>query len=220
MRQLKKVELAEGYREAYESVPQELLELDFRLTIRTMQALSKGEPISPAELATLWEVPLEQVQSVLEAAVANGNAEIDSEGNLVGGILSLNPTSHRVSMDEQQLFAWCAYDAIYAPGVVGKTAHIESQDPGTGTTVRVAVSPEGIEDVQPEGAVVSIVAGGTDMRGGPDSPRCTQMLFFESRESANEWLAGRSDVAILTVEEVFELTDEFQIKPARRLGLI
>jgi alkylmercury lyase len=220
MQQIRKAELIEGYREAYKAVPQELLELDFRLTIRTMQALSKGKPISPSKLASLWEVPIEQVQSVLEAAVANGNAEIDSDGNLVGGILSLNPTSHRISMNDQQLYAWCAYDAIYAPGVVGQTARIESEDPVTGTLIRVVVTPEGVEEVQPEGAVASIVKGNTDMRGGPESPRCTQMLFFESHQSAEQWLLDRTNVAILTVEEVFDLAEEFQIEPARQLGLV
>lgn len=220
MQFLNKTDLVESYRRAYESIPQEALELDFRLTFKTIQGLSRGQPISPDELAEMWEVPLEQVRTVLEAAVENGNAEIDSDGNLVGGILSLNPTSHSIFVDDRKLYAWCAYDAIYTPGVLGKTARIESRDPVTGAPIRVIVTPQGIDDVEPKGAMVSIVAGNTDMRGGPESPRCTQMLFFESGESANEWMKGRPGVAILTVEEVFDLAREFQIEPAKRLGLV
>jgi len=123
-------------------------------------------------------------------------------------------------MDNQHLYAWCAYDAIYTPGVVGKTARIVSQDPVTGESIRVTITPEGVEDVRPEGTIVSVVGGKTDMRGGPDSPRCSQMLFFGSRESANQWLHGRSNVSILTVEEAFEIARQFQIEPARRLGLV
>ncbi|MFQ5922678.1 MAG: organomercurial lyase [Anaerolineales bacterium] len=220
MELLKKDELVEEYREAYEAIPKEALELDLRVTIRTIQALSEGKPVSPKELANIWELPLEQVQMVLDAAVAAGRAEIDDQGNLVGGVLSLNPTAHRISIDGNQVYTWCAYDAIYAPGVVGQTARIESQDPVTRESIRVTITPEGIEDIRPEGTVVSVVGGKTDMRGGPVSPRCSQMLFFGSRETANQWLQGRTDVAVLTVEEVFDLANEFQIEPAKRLGLV
>ncbi|MES0361721.1 MAG: organomercurial lyase [Anaerolineales bacterium] len=220
MEQLKKDELIEAYREVYDAIPQEALELDLRVTIKTIQALAKGKPVSPNELAIIWEMPLEQVQSVLTGAVAAGRAEIDSQRRLVGGVLSLNPTAHRISMDGKQLYAWCAYDAIYTPGVVGKTARIDSQDPVTGESIRVTITPQGVEDVRPQGTVVSLVGGETDMRGGPDSPRCSQMLFFGSRDSAQRWLQGRSDVSILTVDEVFDIVREFQIEPAKRLGLV
>lgn len=220
MEQLKKDRLIEEYREVYDSIPQEALELDLRVTIKTIQALARGKPVSPNELAKIWGVPLEQVRPVLAGAVEAGRAEVDSRGDLVSGVLSLNPTAHQISMDNQHLYAWCAYDAIYTPGVVGKTARIVSQDPVTGESIRVTITPEGVEDVRPEGTVVSVVGGKTDMRGGPDSPRCSQMLFFGSRESANQWLQGRSNVSILTVEEAFEIARQFQIEPARRLGLV
>ncbi len=219
MERLKKDELIETYREVYDAVPQEALELDLRVTVKTIQALAKGKPVSPNELARVWGMPLEQVESVLAGAVAAGRAEVDSQGDLVGGVLSLNPTAHRISMDGNHLYAWCAYDAIYTPGVVGMTARIVSQDPVTGESIRMTITPRGVEGVRPQGTVVSAVGGETDTRGGPDSPRCSQMLFFGSRESASVWLQGRADIAILTVEEVFKIAEEFQIEPARRLGL-
>lgn len=208
------------YREAYAAIPQEALELDLRVTIRTMQALSKGKPVSPTQLAAIWEMPVEQVSVILNQANENGRAEIDANGDLVGGVLSLNPTPHEVLIGNEHLYAWCAWDAIYAPGVVGKPAHIISKDPVTGETIKVSMTTTGIETVQPESAVVSVVGTEVDMRGGPESSRCTQMLFFESRESAKQWVQNHKGVFILTLEEAFELAKEFQIKPARRLGLV
>ncbi|NIS83399.1 MAG: hypothetical protein GTO14_25110 [Anaerolineales bacterium] len=222
MEQLTKDELIEEYREAYAAIPQEALDLDLRVTVRTMQAPAKGKPVSPDQLAKTWDLPLEQVRSVLATAVAAGQAEIDSQGDLVGGVLSLIPTAHRISMDGKQLYAWCAYDAIFAPGIVGKTARIVSKDPVTSNPIRIriTITPAGVTDVQPEGSVVSVVGGETDMRGGPESPRCSQMLFFESRDTAHKWLKGRANVSILTVEEAFEVARQFQIEPAKRLGLV
>jgi alkylmercury lyase len=220
MEQLKKDEVIKAYRKAYDAIPQEALDLDLRLTVRTIQALSRGKPVSPEQLAEIWEVPLEQVRSVLAGAVLAGRAEVNSQGDLVGGILSLIPTPHRISIGGKQLYAWCAYDAIYVPGLVGKTAEISTQDPITGDPIKIIITPDSVADVQPEGSVVSVVGVESDMRGGPKSPRCTQMLFFGSRDSAHQWLQGRPDMSILTAEEVFEIARQFQIEPARRLGLI
>jgi alkylmercury lyase len=220
MEQLKKDEIIAAYRESYDAIPREALALDYRVTIRTMQALAEGKPVSPERLAGIWEMPLNQVEAVLASAVASGRAETDSNGDLVGGVLSLVPTSHRISLDGKQIYAWCAYDAMYAPGVVGKTARIASEDPITGEPIEVTLTPAGVEEVRPEGAVISIVGPETDMRGGSDSPRCSQMRFFASRDSAHRWLRGRADVSILTVEEVFELAVKFHIEPAKELGLI
>lgn len=220
MKQLTKDEIIQAYRKAYDAIPQEALDLDLRVTIRTMQALAKGKPVSPDHLAEIWGMPLEQVQAILAGASAAGQAQVDSNGDLVGAVLSLTPTDHRMSMGGRQLYAWCAYDAIYAPGVVGKTAHITSRDPVSGEPISITVTPDGTADVQPEGSVVSVVGGDTDLKGGPESPRCSQMLFFASRETADEWLQGRAGVSILTVEEVLEIARQFQIEPARRLGLV
>ena len=210
----------EKYRDAYDAIPQAALELDLRVTVKTIQALAKGKPISPAQLANIWDMPLEQVQAILKQAEENGRVEINSQGELVGAVLSLNPTQHQILMDNQHLYAWCAYDAMYAPGVVGKPAQIVSKDPVTDRTIQVSITPDGVETIQPESAVVSVVDPGGDMSAGPESTRCTHMLFFESREAAEQWKQGRTGVSILTVEEVVELAKEFQIEPARRLGLV
>jgi len=212
--------LIEEYQRAYDAIPQEALELDLRVTVKTMQSLAKGNPISPAQLADIWEMPLEQVRAILDQAETNGQVEIDAQGNLVGAVLSLNPTHHQVLMGNKLLYAWCAYDAIYASGVVGKPAQIVSKDPVTGEMIRVSMTPTGVETVQPENAVVSVVSTGADMGTGPESSRCTQMHFFGSRESAEQWKQNLVGIYIFTVEEVFKVVKEFQIEPAKQLGLV
>lgn len=217
---LEKDELIEKYRAAYDAIPKEAFELDLRVTIRTVQALAAAKPVAPQRLAEIWEMPQEQVQAILEQAVASGRAQVDEQGNLVGAVLSFVPTQHRITLNGNQLYAWCAYDAIYVPGVVGTTARIASEDPISGDPIRLTITPAGVSEIRPESAVVTVVGAETDMRGGPTSPRCSQMLFFTSRESAEKWLPNHPGVAVLTVEEVFEIAKLFQIDPARRLGLV
>ncbi len=208
------------YREAYGAISQEALELDLRMMFKTIQILAKGNPVSPTQLADIWGMPLDQIQVILKQAEKNGRVEINDRGDLVGAVLSLNPTQHQISMDNQRLYAWCAYDAMYAPGIVDRPAQITSEDPVTGGKIQVSITPDGVEAVQPESAVVSVVNPGGDISAGPESTRCTHMLFFESRESAEQWKQDRTGISILTVGEIFELVKEFQINPARRLGLV
>jgi len=79
--------LIKEYREAYDAIPREALELDLRVTIKTIQALAKGKPVSLAQLANIWDMPLEQVQAILEQAEENGR------GPPVGGLELLVPVS-------------------------------------------------------------------------------------------------------------------------------
>jgi hypothetical protein len=80
------------YREAYDAIPQEALELDLRVTFKTIQVLAKGNPVSPTELADIWGMPLDQMQVILKQAEQNERVEINDQGDLVGAVLSLNPT--------------------------------------------------------------------------------------------------------------------------------
>jgi len=90
----------------------------------------------------------------------------------------------------------------------------------TGVTIRISINLDEVEAIQPESAVVSVIDPRGDMSAGPESTRCTQMLFFKSRESAEQWKQDRTGISILTVEETFKLVKEFQIEPARRLRLV
>ncbi len=219
MEQLDAANMIEAYRQAYGDIPQEALELDLRITIRTIQLLAEGHPVSAERLAAAWEMPLDQVQAILEGADAVGKAQLDGDGNLIGGVLSLVPTPHRVIVNGNQLYAWCAYDAVYIPGVIGKNAQIESMDPLSGETIQMTITQDGVIDLSPEDSVVSVVSPEVG-DAGPDGPRCSQMLFFASDKSAETWLKDHPGVEILTVEQVFEIAREFQVEPARQLGLL
>jgi alkylmercury lyase len=215
-----KEKLIEAYREVYNTIPQAAMELDLRVTVKTMQALARAKPVSPAQLAHLWEMPLDQVKTILGQAGESGQVEINDSGDVIGAVLSLNPTQHEVSIDNNRLYAWCAFDAIFAPGVVGKPARIVSRDPVTGETIRITITLAGVEEVEPETAVVSVLGPNLEMQVGPEGPRCTQMLFFGSHDSADQWQWKHSGVSILIIGEAFEIVNTFHIEPARRLGLV
>jgi alkylmercury lyase len=180
-----------------------------RLLIRLMRELAQGRPI-----------PKERVDQIIadmnidrEGAyrLLGEVAERDADKNIFGIMgLSLNDTPHRFYVNGTRMSTWCAQDTLFVPTMLDQPATVESKSPVSREKVRLTVSPRGVEEVDPPGAVVSMVIV------DPDNPNmgsveamwgafCHHIFFFASREEAERWAAGRDDIEILSVEEAHEL---------------
>ena len=87
---------------------------------------------------------------------------------------------------------------------------VESESPVSGTTVRLTVTPNRVESSYPEGAVVSIAMIDTEVHDVSSVEAiwgnfCHQVYFFPSREEADEWAAEKNNIAILSVDDAYEL---------------
>jgi alkylmercury lyase len=190
-----------------------------RLLLGVMRRLAGGRPVSREEVDRI----------VHEVGIAHHEAdrflaqwaERDAD-NTIRGIfgLPLNPTAHRVAVDGAQLWSWCAGDAFEPPLLLQQRAVIESAAPVSSNIVRLTVSPKRVEEVQPPSAVMSMIV--TDPNAADVSSVqaiwgsfCHHVHFFPSREEAEQWAAGRDDIAIISVEEGFELVRQVA---ARMLG--
>ncbi len=180
-----------------------------RLLVQVLRQLAKGRPIT-----------VEQVdQRIAELGIAPDAAhqflrevtERDTYDQIVGAMgLSLQDHPHRVSVDGVSLSAWCAEDTLFLPAILQQTATIESPSPVSGHPIRLRVSPERVEEVSPAGAVVSLVLVDPSREHMASveaiwSTFCDHIHFFATRDEAEQWAAARDDLAILSVDEGFEL---------------
>ena len=69
--------------------------------------------------------------------------QFDETGNVVGAALTTLPTPHRVSFGGSfgdsfggDLFAWCALDTLFIPGLLDQTADVESTCPVSNSPIR------------------------------------------------------------------------------------
>jgi alkylmercury lyase len=185
-----------------------------RFEIQALRLLAEGHPVSAKELATRLEIPTELVTRVFnESQKVEG--EWDEKGRLIGEALTLVPTRHHIHIKDNDLFAWCAFDTMLIPALVGDTADIESPDPLTGEIIHLTVSPFGVKEFNPATTVLSMVVSGAESTG-PESDFCSQTHFFSSQESAEQWQEDHPDVTIMTVEEVDELIHEQVLAPMRK----
>jgi alkylmercury lyase len=166
---------------------------------KTLQLLSNGGyPVPPDEIAIRLQVPPETVISILRGF----GAEFDKDGNIVGVGLTLVPTPHVYEVNSTKLYTWCAIDALLFPIILKHTAHIESLDPISGDKIQVTVTPDGVQNVEPEAAVVSWVNRNVD----PSNIRgsiCHYVYFFTSSETASKWIAEHPGKMFYPVIDAF-----------------
>src|SRR5215210_1245521 len=146
------------------------------LVPHAMRLLAGGEPVALEELAAAAGRPLEEVEAALGEQTS---AEFDADGRLVGLGLTLRPTPHRYVFDGRTVFAWCATDALIFPVVLGRPGVIEATCGSTGQPIRVELTPERVERVDPSTAVVSAVRPAGEL-ADVRSAICQHGRFFAS----------------------------------------
>jgi len=185
-------QLADGLRGDHDAFCRELVRL-----------LASGHPVTRSHLATVLQITAEQVSEVLECL---SDLEVDQSGNVVGWGLTLIPTPHRFQINGKLLYTWCALDALTYPVMLHLPARVESSCPVSGTEVSLSVTPTGINDLTPPGAVVSLVIPVQDQSCTCDRGSfCAQGHFFRSRRDAAVWQGTRPGGRILSVEDAYRL---------------
>lgn len=177
-----------------------------RVALATYRLLAEGAPLPVSGIAESTKLPYEQVEALIDSwpGVFRG-----PDGNIVGfwglAIGPLDP-EHRIEVDGRTLWAWCAWDTLFIPDILGKKARISSTDPQTGETVQLTVGPDGVTERSHEDAVLSFL-----VPDGPFSERdlvsefCHFIHYFSSRESGKGWVAEHPGTFLLLLEEGFEL---------------
>jgi alkylmercury lyase len=131
----------------------------------------------------------------------------EGHGRVVAfGGLSLTKTTHRFEVGGRQLYTWCAWDTLFLPELLGRAARVISECPTSRKPVELTVTPAGVERVAPAGAVLSMRAP-SDCCDDDDliARFCRHVHFFASRQAAEQWLTGRDDAFVLTIDQGFEL---------------
>ena len=185
-------QLAEGLRGDHDVICRALVRL-----------LARRHPVAPERLASALQMPAEQVKEVL-AGLAD--LEVDLSGNVVGWGLTFIPTPHRFLVQGQQFYTWCALDALIYPALLQVVASVESSCPVSGAPVTLSITPAGVQDLAPAGAVVSVVISEQGSAcNGDRGTFCTQSLFFRSRRDALTWRASSPTARLLSVEEAYQV---------------
>src|SRR5437588_2415438 len=194
-------------RHAFDAMAQALADAlcgnDAYICLHLVRLLAEGHPVPRERLAAALGVPAGEVDALLARVP---DAVFDHQGYVIAYGLSLTATPHRYRVDGRDLYTWCALDALMYPVALGQDAEVTSRCPVSGATIRLTVTPETIERVDPATAVVSIVtpvsaAACCNVRDA----FCRHVHFLRGPEEATTWQAAHPEARLLTVHDAYAL---------------
>ncbi|MFQ6023842.1 MAG: organomercurial lyase [Acidiferrobacterales bacterium] len=201
-------EIAQALRDA--GVPPSLSAAESRLLVQIWRLLADGLPVSPAQVEELVS-KLDLAPDAAHSTVKR-MSERDDDGNIRGFVgLSLNNHPHRFQVNGHVLSTWCAWDSLFLPPALKRTAHVESPCPRTKKVIRVTITPDKVEHYDPATAVLSMVKPRTTKKGLESAEEtwmafCHYVHYFSSAQVASAWFSGKDvDSAILSIEEGYQL---------------
>lgn len=173
-----------------------------------LRELTRGSPVAVDDFARALGAQADTAERLVSASTLSPFILRDEDG-LIGGFMgmSVTETPHRMTVGDQLLWTWCAYDTLFLPALIGRTVRVESHDPAGGQAIRLTVSPQRIETADPVAPLVSMVrpeAWDLTSATCAIASVCQHGFFHVSRETGEQWRSRRRQTILLSVEEAFE----------------
>jgi alkylmercury lyase len=181
--------------------------LEQRLSLDLYRLLAEGQPVPRSVLAKRLEISVDEVNRTLDSWPGVFS---DSEGQTVGywglSLPGAYNSPHTLRMDGRTLSAWCAWDTLFLPQLVGRTAEVESASPGQTGIVRLTITPQQVERVEPVASQMSVlVPDAQEMQKNVVTSFCHFVHFFPSRQTAESWTAKHMGTFLLSIHEAHVL---------------
>lgn len=176
-------------------------ERDIALAI--YRTVAEGEPADPRRIA---EAAGHDTEAVEDALSLWPGVFRDDNGGIVGFWgLAQSEMPHRFEVGGVELFAWCAWDTLFMPALINAPARVTSACPTTGEPISLLVTPEGVEDLAPAGALVSMLMPADGFDADVIVNFCHHVHFFASHAAGERWVEDRDGAFLMSVPEAFRL---------------
>lgn len=174
-----------------------------RLALALYRLLAEARSVSPADLANTLDRPVEDIKRLLD----RWPGVFYEDGRIVGFWgLTVKETPHRLAVNGNTVYAWCAWDTLWLPALLDATVNVTSRCAQTGETVRLCVSPARVESVAPASAVVSFLEPDVrELRERATTSFCHFVHFFRDRDAGARWVAAHPGTFLLAREAAFDI---------------
>lgn len=174
-----------------------------KLWLELLRLLGKGSAVDPVMLAQVLSISEEELTEQLNELP---KIEYNAEGQIVAAGLSLLPTKHHFQVKEHELFTWCAFDSLAFPVILQQPVQVASSCPITNAIIRLQVTPDGLEEVEPGEAYIAIALPSTDdICSDIKTSFCNQTHFFSSEQAAALWCLTHTNAVPLPVREAYRI---------------
>jgi alkylmercury lyase len=181
-----------------------------RLGVEIYRQLAEGRPVAPSRLAQALRTTTGDIAKLLQRPNLQPLTYADEQGRIIGfGGLAVEAMPHRFIVDGRTLYTWCAWDSLFIPGILGRPANVSSPAPESGSRIRLTVTPHGVQDVEPQTAVMSFLLPSAETFQADAlkaiASFCHFIFFFPTSEAAAAWTASRPDTSVISLADAFEL---------------
>ena len=174
-----------------------------RVAIALYRLLAEGSPVSVARLVERTGVTKRELARILDGPYG---VALDEHGDVVGFWgLTLSATPHRLRIDGQALHAWCGWDSLFLPALIGASIEIASSCPATGAPIALTVTPERVAQVEPADAVLSLRHPDERFTADTRASFCCHVHFFASPDAFATRPARDEATFAVAVDDGFEI---------------
>ena len=181
-----------------------LADSEQRIALTLIRQLALGVPVGVSRLASAAEVSEAQITDTLDHLPGVFR---DEEQRVVGfmGLTVVEMGHHRIHLEGRPLSAWCAWDTLFLPELLGETAYVTSRSPTSGAEISMTVTPTGPADLTPSDTLVSFLLPRTEFDADIIQRFCHFVHFFASPADSAQWTAEHPGTFLLTVEDAYRL---------------
>lgn len=175
-----------------------------QVALALIRRLALAAPVRVDRLAEEADLTEAQVADALERLPGVFR---DDQQRVVGfmGLTIVEMGHHRIHLDGFTLSAWCAWDTLFLPELLGASAHVVSRDPNGEEAISLTVTPDGLTDVRPPETVVSFLVPETGFDADIIQSFCHFVHFFPSVEAGAVWTAEHPGTFLLSVADAYQL---------------
>ena len=168
------------------------------LSLEIFRQLALGQPALGAVLGLSEAVIGERLQSYAPSVI-----DFDAAGAITGfSGLTTRETRHRFEIDGRTLYAWCAFDTMFLPEILGRAAAVRSTCPATDRLISLTIDADGVRGASPETAVISMInPSAEEARADTRGAFCGYVNYFASASAYDSWAKDHPGATFLTLED-------------------
>ena len=172
------------------------------LCLHLIRLLADGQAVPVERLAQVLAISPQETDLRLHAL---SDIEFDPTGNVIAFGISHAPTAHQFMVNGHKLYTWCALDTFMYTALLDAPTQVHSICPRTGQSIFLSMTPQGIEHLDPQSAVISLVVPSGSIADCLRSSFCNHGHFFSSAEGASAWLPAQEHALVLPIADAHQL---------------
>jgi alkylmercury lyase len=178
---------------------------DQQIALILLRQLALGERVSVDHLAGAADLSEAQTAAALERLPM---VVRDAGERIVGfnGLAADEMGHHRIHLDGRTLSAWCAWDTLFLPELLGaQCVSVTSRSPASGADIALTVTSTGLHDLDPPDTVVSLLLPAGDIGADVIQRFCHFVHFFASDDDGEQWVSEHPGTFLVSVDGAYRL---------------